>query len=105
LLLISSVNISPTTVHWSAAKRVLRYLKNLVDYSLPYTKGNLNLFAYCDADWASSPDDRKSTSGFAIFLGNCLVSWSAKKQAIVFRFSAEAEYRALALTTAELFWI
>jgi hypothetical protein len=96
---------SPTTVHWSAAKRVLRYLKNSVDHGLLYTKGSLNLSAYCDADWAGSPDDRKSMSGFAIFLGNCLVSWSAKKQAIVSRSSTEAEYRALALTTAELFWI
>jgi hypothetical protein len=79
---------SPTTVHWSAAKCVLCYLST-----------------YCDADWAGSPDDRKSMSSFAIFLGNCLVSWSAKKQAIVSRSSMEAEYRALALTTAELFWI
>jgi hypothetical protein len=63
------------------------------------------LSAYCDSDWAGSPDDRQSTSGFAIFLGNCLVSWSAKKQAVVSRSSTEAEYRSLAITTAELFWL
>ncbi|XP_062173574.1 uncharacterized protein LOC133879040 [Alnus glutinosa] len=81
---------TPTTAHWTAAKRVLR----------PRT-----LSAYCDADWAGSPDDRRSTSGSTIFLSNCLVAWSAKKQAIVSWSSTEAEYRALALTTADLFWI
>jgi hypothetical protein len=88
-----------------AATCVLRYLKNSVDHGLLYTKGPLTLSAYCDVDWAGIPDDRKSTSGSAIFLGNYLVSWSAKKQAIVSRSSTEAEYRALALTTADLFWI
>jgi hypothetical protein len=93
---------APTSAHWTVAKRVLRYLKNSVDHGLIYTKGSLNLFAYCDSDWACSPDDRQSTSGFAIFLGNCLVSWSVKKQAVVSRSSTEAEYQSLAITTAEL---
>ena len=95
----------PSTAHWTAAKRVLRYLKDSVDHELIYTEGSLHLSAYCDAGWASSPNDRRSTSGFAIFLGNCLISWSAKKQAVVSRSSTEAEYRALAIATTELFWI
>ena len=96
---------APTSTHWTAAKCVLRYLKNSVDHGLIYTKGSLNLSAYCDSDWTGRPDDRQSTSGFAIFLGNCLVSSSAKKQSVVSRSSTKAEYWSLAITTAELFWL
>jgi hypothetical protein len=96
---------NPTTAYWTAAKRVLRYLKNFVDHGLLYTKRPYKLSAYYDAGWAGSPNELKSTSGSAIFLGYCLVAWSAKKQAIVSQSSTKSEYRALALTTADLFWI
>jgi hypothetical protein len=56
-------------------------------------------------DWASNPDDRRSTSIFCIFLGNILISWSAKKQKVVSQSSTDAEYRSLALITAKLLWI
>jgi hypothetical protein len=96
---------SPSSTHWSAAKRVLRYLKHTLDHGLLFTPGNLHLQAYSDSDWAGNPDDRRSTSGFGVYLGNCLISWSAKKQVVVSRSSTEAEYRSMALTTDELFWI
>jgi hypothetical protein len=96
---------SPTSAHLSAAKRVLRYLKGTLDHGLWYTKSSLQLNAFCDSDWAGDPDDRRSTSGFAVFLGNCLISWSAKKQSVVSRSSTEAEYRSLAIATTELYWL
>ena len=49
--------------------------------------------------------DRRSLTGMVLFFGNSLISWSAKKQGTVFRSPTEAEYRALASTTAELYWI
>jgi hypothetical protein len=96
---------APCSTHWTAAKRVLHYLQGSSDHGLFYTKSNLQLNAFCDSDWAGCPDDRRSTTGFAVFLGDCLVSWSAKKQAVVSRSNTEAEYRSLSTTTVELFWL
>ncbi|WKA04365.1 hypothetical protein VitviT2T_022413 [Vitis vinifera] len=95
----------PNSVHWTAAKCVLRYLKGTIDLGLWYTKGEQTLQAFCDSDWAGNPDDRRSTTGYGVFFGSCLISWTAKKQSVVARSSTEAEYRALAITTAELYWI
>ncbi|RVW93117.1 Retrovirus-related Pol polyprotein from transposon RE2 [Vitis vinifera] len=93
----------PRTPHWQAMKRVLRYLKGSVNHGLFYTPSPLQLHTYCDSDWAGNPDDRRYTSGYGVFLGRNLVSWSSKKQHVVSRSSTKAEYRSMALATAEVY--
>jgi hypothetical protein len=93
-------------VHWNSVKRVLRYLRGTTDLGLHIKfSTRLALTGYSDADWASSPDDRKSIGGYCVYFGDTLVSWSSKKQGAVSRSSTESEYRALAHVAAEIAWI
>uniref|UniRef100_A0A2N9F0E1 Reverse transcriptase Ty1/copia-type domain-containing protein n=1 Tax=Fagus sylvatica TaxID=28930 RepID=A0A2N9F0E1_FAGSY len=96
---------SPTDTHMVAAKRILRYLKGTLNHGLLFRPSSLTLQAYADADWAGNSDDRRSTSGYVVFLGSTPITWVSKKQSTVSRSSTEAEYRSLASATAEVFWI
>jgi hypothetical protein len=91
------------TVHWAVVKRILRYVKQSSKLGLKIRKSDSTLVsAFSDADWAGSIDDRRSTGGFAVFLGSNLISWNARKQSTVSKSSTEAEYKAIADATAEI---
>ncbi|KAJ0467191.1 putative RNA-directed DNA polymerase [Helianthus annuus] len=115
---VSQFMQAPTENHWAGVKRILRYLKGTLSLGLwiRHTSGyrlqaftdshwSTNLQAFSDSDWAGCPIDRRSTGGFAIYLGTNLISWSARKQKTVSRSSTESEYKAIADTVAELIWI
>ncbi|XP_019152218.1 PREDICTED: uncharacterized protein LOC109149050 [Ipomoea nil] len=97
---------SPTTEHWAMLKRVLRYVKGTLHFGLFIRpSSSVAVHAFSDSDWAGDPADRKSTSGFAVFLGGNLISWSCQKQRTVARSTTEAEYKALADVSAEVTWL
>jgi len=90
----------------TAVYHILRYLKSASGNGLIFRKnGHMNIEGYCDSDWASCQDDRRSTSGYCMFVGGNLVSWKSKKQPVVSRSTAEVEYRAMALGVAEMLWL
>ncbi|KAE8690040.1 hypothetical protein F3Y22_tig00110929pilonHSYRG00026 [Hibiscus syriacus] len=96
----------PKKTHLEAALRIVKYLKKEPGHGILLKKTNNNqLSAYCDCDWASCPMSRKSVTGFCIKLGDSLISWKSKKQNTVARSSAEAEYRSMAMVTAEIVWL
>ncbi|GKB71124.1 retrovirus-related pol polyprotein from transposon TNT 1-94 [Tanacetum coccineum] len=75
----------PRTTHMKALIRVLRYIKLCPGQGLHFpTHNSLQLKAFCNSDWASCPIIRRSVTGYAIFLGPCLISWLSKKQPVGF---------------------
>ncbi|XP_065859821.1 uncharacterized mitochondrial protein AtMg00810-like [Euphorbia lathyris] len=97
---------NPKTTHMAALKRILRYVKGTIEFGLTLLASPLSqLVSYTDADWAGCPDTHRSTSGYCVFLGDNLVSWSAKRQPTLSRSSAEAEYRGVANVVSETCWI
>ncbi|GJZ25913.1 ribonuclease H-like domain-containing protein [Tanacetum coccineum] len=92
----------PREPHYTALKRILRYVRGTLDHGLQlYASTTSQLTVYSDADWAGCPSTRRSTSGYCVFLGDNLISWSSKRQHVISRSSAEAEYRGVANAITE----
>ncbi|KAL9241610.1 hypothetical protein vseg_015702 [Gypsophila vaccaria] len=97
---------NPHDTHWSALKRLLRYLKGTMHHGIAiHNQSPMTLHSFCDADWAGDKTDYLSTTGYIVYLGRNPISWSSKKQRTIARSSTEAEFRAVADTTAEVIWV
>lgn len=95
----------PGKEHWSAVKKILRYIKGTVNFGLLY-KGNSNgLQGYTDSDYAGCVDTRRSTSGFIFIKAGAAVSWMSQRQRIVALSTTEAEYVAAAEGAKEAIWL
>ena len=97
---------SPYDSHWNVVIRILRYIKSIPSKGVLYeNRGHTQVVGYIDADWAGSPTNRRSTSGYCVFIGGNLISWKSKKQDVVARSNTEAKYRAMTLATCKLIWL
>jgi hypothetical protein len=96
---------NPGVQHWGALKHVLRYLKRTMNMELTISKDDLKLEAYCDSDWASCIDERKSQTGYVIMIGATPVIWKSVKQKCVSLSTQEAEFIALTECAKEVLWV
>ncbi|CAL5338710.1 unnamed protein product [Camellia sinensis] len=97
---------SPKEAHQEAVFKILRYLKGSPGKGLLFKPSEQKEVAiFTDADWAGSIEDRRSTTGYCTFVWGNLVTWKSKKQNVVARSSAEAEFRAVAQGICEGLWL
>lgn len=96
----------PREQNLHALKRIIRYIQGTKSHGQQLFRSKIDtLTAYSNADWAGCSDTRCSFSGYCVYLGDNLVSWSSKRQQTVSRTSAEAEYKGVANTVSEMCWI
>ena len=99
-------NLVSKESHLSVVKRILKYLKGIMDIGLWYPKSDkFELIGFLDVDFASCKVERKNTSGICHFLGHSLVSWHSKKQNLVALSITKAEYIATDLCYAQILWM
>ncbi|KAM1859022.1 hypothetical protein ACFX13_011388 [Malus domestica] len=102
---LSRYTSNPAQEHCDALVRVLRYLKNTLDYGLHYTKYPPVVEGFSDANWISDTTESKSTSGYVFTLGGAAISWKSSKQKCIARSTMESEFIALDLAGEEAEWL
>ncbi|XP_050338585.1 uncharacterized protein LOC126765044 [Bactrocera neohumeralis] len=103
--LLSRFSTNPGKVHWVTVKRVMRYLKGTIDSGIVYSREVNDLTGYCDADWASDLDERRSTTGYMFKLQGGPISWCTRRQRTVALSSTEAEFMAMTSAIQEATWL
>ena len=106
--MVSRFMESPTTEHWAALKRIVRYIAGTAEYRCTYVSNsfsNLKLLGFSDSDHAGDHEKRKSTSGDVFFLNGNVVTWTSQKQRVVSLSSCEAEYIAAASAACQGVWL
>ena len=89
--------------HWVALEHTLCYLKEAPGCGILYKKhGHTRIEWLSDVDWVGSKEDRRSISGYCVFVGGNLISWKSKQQNVVSRSSVESEYRVMTQSVCEI---
>ncbi|XP_070047059.1 uncharacterized mitochondrial protein AtMg00810-like [Nicotiana tomentosiformis] len=88
------------------ALHLLRYLRGTSDFGIFFNNSSdLSLQVYCDSDWGSCPESKRSVYGFCIFLGRSLIGWKSKKHVVISLSLAETEYMAMSKVVAKTIWV
>ncbi|GJT18181.1 ribonuclease H-like domain-containing protein [Tanacetum coccineum] len=96
----------PREPHYTALKRIVCYIRDIIEHGLQlHVSFMTQLTAYTYADWTGCPATCHSTLGYCVFLGDNLLSWSAKRHATLSRSSAKAEYCEVANVVAAIAWL
>lgn len=104
--LISRFMSNPSSTHWSAVKWVLRYLKGTQNVKLVFKrKKEFRVEGYCDSDFSSDLDRRRSISGYVFTAGGNAVCWKSGLQGVVALSTTEAEYMVLVEAVTEGIWL
>lgn len=103
--LLSRFGANPGKAHWTAVKRVMRYLKGTIEKGITYRKQESELTGFCDADWGSDLDSRRSTTGYIFMLQGGAISWSTKRQQTVALSTAESELMSMVAAIQESMWL
>ena len=101
--IVSQHCTNPNGHHWTAVKRIFRYLAGTQELGILYG-GGARSKGFCDSDWGGSVD-RRSTSGYVFMLNGGAISWASRKQPTVALSSTEAEYIALTQAVKEILWL
>ena len=97
---------TPTMIHFKALKRILWYVKDIVDFDLFYGYSNsFDLVGYSDSDWAKNINGRKCTTGFVFYLGDTTFTRGSKKQSIVILSTRDGEYIAITSCVYHSIWL
>ena len=99
---------NPGQAHWTACKRILRYLKDAINLGIVYKPSATDVFdivAYSDSDWGSDADDRRSKTGYTVLVAGGAVVWQTKSQKTVALSSCEAELYAACEAVKEILWL
>jgi len=103
---LSRFMYQPREAHWSAALKILAYIKGCQGKGLVYRKyEHVRIFGYSDSGYVDNRGNRKSTTRNCTFAGENIVTWRSKKQDVISRSSAKAEYRVMAHTACEMVWL
>ena len=94
----------PSTDHWLAVQRLLRYLSGTLCHGIYLRKQTQSpLHGFSDADWTGDSDDYVSTKGHIIYLGSHSISWFSKKQkGVLYSLNLESSCLQLSSSTVTI---